>query len=136
MPPKFLGGRQLTLGHRLYIFRMDRRCVMALSEFLRREITTMATLRKRDLSATVAGKLGLSRAQGEAALNAVLDGIQEGLAGGNNVVLTGFGSFDVRNVKARRIRAIRGAQAGNLIAVPAHKRVGFKAGTKLARASK
>ncbi len=109
---------------------------MALSEFLRREITTMATLRKRDLSATVAVKLGLSRAQGEVALNAVLDGIQEGLAGGNNVVLTGFGSFDVRNVKARTVRAIRGAQAGNLIAVPAHKRVRFRAGTELARATK
>ena len=93
----------------------------------------MATLRKRDVAATVAAKLGGSRVQGEAALNAVLDSIQEGLTGGDKVVLTGFGSFDVRNVKARTIRAIRGAQAGNLIAVPAHKRVGFKAGTKLAR---
>ncbi len=127
--------RQLTLGHQLNIFRVDKRCVMALSEFLRREITTMATIRKRDLGATVAGKLGGSRAQGEAALNAVLDSIQEGLAGGNKGVLTGFGSFDVRNVKARTVRAIRGSQAGNLIAVPAHKRVGFKAGTKLARAA-
>ncbi len=126
----------MTLGHRLYIFRIDRRWVMALSEFLRREITNMSTIRKRDLGATVTGKLGGSRAQGEAALNAVLDSIQEGLAGGNKVVITGFGSFDVRNVKARAVRAIRGAQAGNLIAVPAHKRVGFKAGTKLARASK
>ncbi len=109
---------------------------MALSEFLRREITTMATLRKRDLGATVTGKLGGSRAQGEAALNAVLDSIQEGLAGGDKVVITGFGSFDVRNIKARTVRAIRGAQAGNLIAVPAHKRVRFRAGTELARATK
>ena len=135
MLPKLLGGRPLTLGHRLYIFRMDRRCVMALSEFLRREITTMATLGKRDLGAMVAGKLGGSRAQGEAALNAVLDSIQEGLAGGDKVVITGFGSFDVRNVNATRIRAIQGAQAGNLITVPAHKRVGFKVGTELARAA-
>ena len=95
----------------------------------------MATLRKSDLGARVAGKLGGSRTQGQAALNAVLDSIQEGLAGGNKVVLTGFGSFDVRNVKARTIRPILGAQAGNLITVPAHKRVGFKAGTALARAA-
>ncbi len=95
----------------------------------------MATLRKRDLGATVAGKLGGSRAQGEAALNAVLDSIQEGLAGGDKVVITGFGSFDVRNVNATRIRAIQGAQAGNLITVPAHKRVWFKVGTELARAA-
>ncbi len=135
MLPTLLGERQLTLGHRLYILRMDRRRVMALSKFLRREITAMATLRKRDLGATVAGKLGGSRAQGEAALNAVLDSIQEGLAGGNKVVLTGFGSFEVRNVKSRTVRPILGAQAGNLITVPAHKRVGFKAGTELARAA-
>ncbi len=95
----------------------------------------MATLWKSDLGARVAGKLGGSRAQGEAALNAVLDSIQEGLADGNKGVLTGFGSFDVRNVKATRVRAIRGAQAGNLITVPAHKRVGFRAGTELARAA-
>ncbi len=125
----------MTLGHRLYIFRMDRRCVMALSEFLRREITTMATLRKSDLGGRVAGKLGGSRGQGQAALNAVLDSIQEELADGNKVVLTGFGSFDVRDVRATRVRAIRGGQEGNLITVPAHKRVGFKAGTELRRAA-
>ena len=96
----------------------------------------MATLRKSDLSAGVAGKLGGSRAQGEAALNAVLESIQEALAGGNRVALTGFGSFDVRNVGARRVRAIRGAQAGNLINVPAHKRVAFKVGTDLRGAAK
>ena len=50
----------------------------------------MARLRKRDLGATVAGKLGGSKAQGEAALNAVLGSIQEELAGGNKVVFTGL----------------------------------------------
>ena len=96
----------------------------------------MATLRKSDLSAREAGKLGGSRAQGEAALNAVLESIQEALAGGNKVVLTGFGSFDVRNVRASRVRAIRGAQAGNLITVPAHNRVGFKVGSELRGAAR
>lgn len=96
----------------------------------------MATLRKGDLSTRVAGKLGGSRAHGEAALNAVLDSIQEALGGGDRVVLTGFGSFDVRNVKARRVRSIRGSQAGNLVTVPAHRRVGFKAGTELSTAAR
>ena len=95
----------------------------------------MATLGKRDLGGRVAGKLGGSRSQGVAALNAVLETIQEALAGGNKVVLTGFGSFEVRNVKARAVRSIRGGQAGNLITVPAHKRVGFKAGTELRKAA-
>ncbi len=95
----------------------------------------MATLRKSDMSSRVAGKLNGSGAQGEAALNAVLDSIQEALSGGNRVVLTGFGSFEVRQVKARRVRPIRGGQAGNLITVPAHKRVGFTAGAELSKAA-
>ena len=95
----------------------------------------MATLRKSDLTARVASQLGGSRAQGEAALNAVLDSIQEALSAGDRVVLTGFGSFEVRQVKARRVRPIRGGQAGSLITVPAHKRVGFTAGANLSAAA-
>ena len=93
------------------------------------------TLRKSDLSARVAAKLGSSRAQGEAALKAVLDSVQEALAAGDRVVLTGFGSFEVRDVKARRVRPIRGGSAGNLITVPAHKRVGFTAGAELSKSA-
>ena len=95
----------------------------------------MATLRKGDMGARVAGAMGGSRAQGEAALNAVLDSIQSALASGDRVVLTGFGSFEVRQVKARRVRPIRGGQAGSLITVPAHKRVGFTAGAELSSAA-
>jgi len=95
----------------------------------------MATLRKSDMSARVAGAMGGSKTQGEAALNAVLDSIQSALASGDRVVLTGFGSFEVRQVKARRVRPIRGGQAGSLITVPAHKRVGFTAGTELSNAA-
>ncbi len=95
----------------------------------------MATLRKADMSAQVAAKLGGTKAQGEAALNAVLESIQETLASGNRVVLTGFGSFELRDVKARKVRPIRGGQAGTLIEVPAHKRVGFSAGADLSKAA-
>jgi DNA-binding protein HU-beta len=95
----------------------------------------MATLRKSDMAGRVAAKLSGPRSQGEGALNAVLDGIQEALAAGDRVVLTGFGSFEVRQVKARRVRPIRGGQAGNLITVPAHKRVGFTAGAELSQAA-
>ena len=95
----------------------------------------MATLRKSDMSARVAEAMNGSKAQGEAALNAVLDSIQAALASGDRVVLTGFGSFEVRQVKARRVRPIRGGQAGSLITVPAHKRVGFTAGAELSSAA-
>ena len=95
----------------------------------------MATLRKSDLSGRVAAKLGGSKAQGETALKAVLDTIAEALGSGDRVVLTGFGSFEVRDVKARKVRPIRGAQEGQLIEVPAHKRVGFTAGAELTKSA-
>ncbi len=95
----------------------------------------MATLRKSDISGRVASNMGSSRAQGEAALKAVLDSIQEVIAAGDRVVLTGFGSFEVRDVKARRVRPIRGGSAGDLITVPAHKRVGFTAGADLSKSA-
>ena len=95
----------------------------------------MATLRRSDVSGQVASKLGGSKTQGEAALRAVLDSIQDALGSGDRVVLTGFGSFEVRQVKARKVRPIRGGQAGNLITVPAHKRVGFTAGAELSKAA-
>ena len=91
----------------------------------------MAILRKGDLTSRVASKLSGSKAQAEDSLNAVLDSIQDALRGGNKVVLTGFGPFEVRQVKARQVRQIRG---GQLITVPAHKRVGFTPGASLAKA--
>ena len=95
----------------------------------------MPTLRKSDISGRVAAKMGESKANGEEALKAVLDAIEEALGAGDRVVLTGFGSFEVRQVKARKVRPIRGAQEGQLIEVPAHKRVGFSAGADLSKAA-
>ncbi len=95
----------------------------------------MATRRKSEMSDRVADRLGCTKAQGEAALNAVLRSIQDELSKGNRVVLTGFGTFELRDVKARKVRPIRGSKAGDLIEVPAHKRVGFSAGAELSKAA-
>ncbi len=95
----------------------------------------MATLRKSDLSGRIAAKMGGSKAQGEAALRSVLESVEEALTNGDRVVLTGFGSFEVRDVKARKVRPIRGAKEGQLIEVPAHKRAGFTAGAELSKAA-
>ena len=91
----------------------------------------MATLRKADMTARVATKLGGSRRQGFDALNAVLASIQEAISAGDRVVITGFGSFEIRHVRDRRVRPIRGGRAGSFITIPAHARVRFKAGTNL-----
>jgi nucleoid DNA-binding protein len=47
------------------------------------------------------------------------------------VTLTGFGTFKVRTIGARNVRAIRGKQQGQLVSVPAHQRVGFRPGSGL-----
>ncbi|MBI2872401.1 MAG: HU family DNA-binding protein [Chloroflexi bacterium] len=93
----------------------------------------MGVLRKSDLAARVASRLG-TRAQGEAALNAVIEAITMALKAGDKVVVTGFGSFEVRQVKERQVRAIRGFQQGRLIRVPSHRRVGFTPGSELGAA--
>jgi DNA-binding protein HU-beta len=94
-----------------------------------KEETVIATLRKIDLVGRVSSKLGGTKAGGDAALTAVLESVQEALAAGNKVVLTGFGTFEVRQVKQRRVRPIRGG--GTTVEIPAHKRVGFVPGANL-----
>ena len=93
----------------------------------------MANLRKADIVSRVATTLDTSTAKGEEALNAVLLSIEDALINGDKVVLTGFGSFSVRQVKPRNIKPILGPQAGKIVTIPSHKRVGFTAGAKLTR---
>ena len=94
----------------------------------------MGTLRKSDLVAAVAKSMNGTRSSAEDALNSVLDTLRISLAKGDRVVLTGFGTFEVREVKERKVRPIRGGSAGKTITVPAHRRVGFSAGAELASA--
>ena len=43
----------------------------------------------------------------------------------------GFGTFEVQKTAPRKIRLIAGPNAGQLVEVPAGKRVAFKAGSAL-----
>ena len=94
------------------------------------------TLRKREMAERVAESMGCSKSQGERALNAVLASIADAMRAGDRVVLTGFGTFEVRDVKARKVRPIQGANREELIEVPAHKSVRFRAGEALAQAAR
>jgi DNA-binding protein HU-beta len=91
-------------------------------------------LGKGDIAARVATKLKTTHAEGSRALNAVLETITEALKEHRGVTLTGFGTFDVRDIKSRQVRAIRGKQAGQMMTVPARRRPGFRPGTELTRA--
>ena len=91
----------------------------------------MADLHKTDIAQKVSKTMGGGSTAGESALNAVLDAIEAGLKNGDRVVMTGFGSFTIRQVKQRSVHLIRG---GGTAVVPAHQRVGFSAGAQLATA--
>ena len=93
------------------------------------ESTPVITLRRADLIGRVSSKLSGTKAEADAALTAVLDSVQEALVGGNKVVLTGFGTFEIRQVKQRRVRPIRGD--GSTVDIPAHQRVAFVPGANL-----
>ena len=85
-------------------------------------------LGRGDVAGRVAAKLGAPPAAGRRALDAVLAALTEALGAGHTVVLTRFGTFAVRPIGARRVRAIRSAPAGPLVTVPAHRRAAFRAG--------
>jgi DNA-binding protein HU-beta len=92
------------------------------------------TLGKGDIASRVASKLKGTQAEGSRALDTVLEEVIDALKVGHTVTLTGFGTFEVRDIKARQVRSIRGAKAGQLVSIPAHKRPAFRPGTELTRA--
>jgi DNA-binding protein HU-beta len=74
------------------------------------------------------GMCGETKTAAEKALGVVLDGIEHGLKKDKNVALVGFGSFSVRDRKAR---TGRNPQTGEQIKIKASKTVGFKCGKAL-----
>ena len=68
-------------------------------------------------------KIGLSKAATERAVLAVLDTIADGLRNEGNVLLVGFGSF---NVRQRKGRTGRNPKTGESMFIPPSKTVGFK----------
>lgn len=88
-------------------------------------------LTKSDLIAKVAAEVGISKTQAKVIVDAMLDILTENIANGVKVNLTGFGSFEVRESKARKGVNPRTLES---ISIPATKRVSFKAGSALKRA--
>lgn len=69
-----------------------------------------------------------SKAHAERVVNSVLASIQSGLQRDQSVQLVGFGTFAVKNLKARMGRNPR---TNEPIEIRASKSVGFRAGQKL-----
>lgn len=82
-------------------------------------------MNKTELINAVAEKAGLSKKAAEAAVNATLSAISEGLKADEKVQLVGFGSFEV---KERAARTGKNPATGEQIDIPASKAPVFKAG--------
>ena len=85
-------------------------------------------MNKTELINAVAEKAGLSKKAAEAAVNATLSAITEGLKSDEKVQLVGFGSFEV-NKRAERVG--RNPKTKEAIQIPASKVPVFKAGKAL-----
>lgn len=83
---------------------------------------------KTELAQQVAEQAGLSRTQANKAVDAVLESITTTLQKGDEVRLTGFGSFKVTQTKARTGRNPR---TGATLNIAAGKRPTFTAGSRL-----
>lgn len=88
-------------------------------------------MNKKELVAAISNTSGLSKADSETALNAVISCLTDLLAKGDSIVLPGFASL---SVKERPARTGRNPATGQPIEIAASKAVSFKTGTKLKEA--
>ena len=83
---------------------------------------------KTELQQRVAESAGLNKAQAGRAVDAVLNTITEALSKGQDVNLTGFGSFRVAETSARQGRNPR---TGQPMPIKAGRRPAFRPGSRL-----
>lgn len=87
---------------------------------------------KDELIHQIAARSGLNLKDTSKVIDAFTEVVREGVAHGHEVRLMGFGTWNLRNVAARRVKSIRG---GTQIVIPARKRVGFSVGAVLSQAA-
>jgi DNA-binding protein HU-beta len=85
-------------------------------------------LNKAQLAEQIATKADITRKDAEQAVDAALETIEEQLARGGEITLTGFGKFHVSDRSARQGR---NPQTGETIQIKAARVPRFSAGSKL-----
>ena len=85
-------------------------------------------MNKQDLIKRVSQTANLTEKDATAAVNGLLDSVQEALANGEKVQIVGFGTFETRE---RSARSGRNPQTGETIQVAAATVPAFKAGKDL-----
>lgn len=86
-------------------------------------------MNKSELVASIAESANLTKKDAENALNGFLSAIEGALSKGEKVQLVGFGTFEVRQRKAREGRNPRNPE--EVIKIPASKAPVFRAGKAL-----
>ena len=81
-----------------------------------------------ELVTMVAEKADITKKEAEKAISAVVDSITETLAKGEKIQLVGFGTFEVRDRKAKQVI---NPQTKKMMTAPASKAPAFKAGKAL-----
>ncbi len=85
----------------------------------------MNQVNKTELIEAVASRASFSKADADRAVNAFVDAVQDTLARGEKVTVTGFGTFEVRH---RAARMGRNPQTGAPLHIPATDTPAFRAG--------
>ncbi len=88
----------------------------------------MSSLKKSELISSIASKASLAKVDAEAALNALLETIQDAMKEDKTVTFPGFGSF---STAVRPARSVRNPRTGEPIELEETKVVKFKAGKTL-----
>jgi DNA-binding protein HU-beta len=83
---------------------------------------------KLDIINEVVNRTGITRSQGEVAVETVFDSIKKALAIGDRIELRGFGVF---NVRPRKTGIGRNPRTGAEVSIPPGKVVRFKPGKEL-----
>lgn len=91
-------------------------------------------MNKADLAQVLSEKLNISKREGEDMINTMVDVIIETLKKGEEVVLTGFGAFSVKQRAARA--GVNPQNPSEKIQIPAVKVPKFKSGKALKDALK
>ena len=85
-------------------------------------------MNKTELIAEVAKKSGLTKVQAENAVNALVASMTDALAANDKIQLSGFGTFEVKELKAR---VGINPRTKEKMQIAASKRAVFSAGKKL-----
>ncbi|WP_338009915.1 HU family DNA-binding protein [Nitrolancea hollandica] len=89
-----------------------------------------SSMRKNDLIKAVAQRVQQPETQVAAVINAAVVTIEDALAKGEDVTISGFGTF---RVSERSAREGRNPQTGEQITIPPRKTASFKPGSQLKR---